>query len=125
MSRPTYPTLRVLTIVGALVLAALVLALMAAQKPADAAFPGENGKIAFVSQKWLGSQVGYANPEIRTIAPAGTDARTLIVGALSPAFSPDGKRIAFVCTGGNFAPDICVMNANGSGVTNVTNTPDR
>ena len=40
-------------------------------------------------------------------------------------FKNQGKCIAFVCTGGNFAPDICVMNANGSGVTNVTNTPDR
>ena len=123
MSRPTYATLRVLTIVGALVLAALVLALMAAQKPADAAFPGENGKIAFESHKWLGPQVGYANPEIRTITPAGTDARTLIAGALSSAFSPDGRRIAFVCAGDNFSSDVCTMNTGGSGVANVTTTP--
>jgi WD40 repeat protein len=40
-----------------------------------------------------------------------------------PAFSPDGKKIAFgrLVKGGKF--DICVMNSDGSGRINLTNTP--
>ena len=56
----------------------------------------------------------------------GTDPRRLTRDAdedLSPAWSPDGSRIAFQSnrTGNN---EIYVMHADGSGVTNITNTPD-
>jgi tol-pal system beta propeller repeat protein TolB len=94
-------TLKVV-LVGALVAVALavllVLTLVAAERPAEAAFPGENGRIAYVSKTWLGPSVGSEDGEIYTIGPEGTDPRQLTDNAHSgenPVFSPDGARIAF------------------------------
>ena len=80
-----------------------LLALLAA-KPAEAAFPGKNGKIAFVSSR-------DANAEVYTIGPAGGAATRITFpngGSTEPAFSPDGTKIAF-----NRGGDIYVMGANG------------
>src|SRR5215210_226152 len=78
---------------GVLMLAAAVTA-----KPAEAAFPGANGKIAFTSDR-----VTLANPtgdrEIFTMNPNGTGVTQLTDNTepdYSPAFSADGTRIAFV-----------------------------
>ncbi len=74
---------------------------------AAAAFPGENGKIAFVSTRDAGSE------EIYTINPDGTDLQRLTNNGVSdemPAWSADGDRIAF-----ERGSAIAVMNADGSG----------
>ena len=108
----------------ALLCAACALAVTAT--PALATFPGHNGKIMFVH---------YADPEdestadIYTVSPDGRHLRNLTPN--SPAsddfasWSADGRRIAFWST--RRGPDnptgdqeIFVMNANGSGLRQVT-----
>ncbi|MDP9222594.1 MAG: hypothetical protein M3P18_01840 [Actinomycetota bacterium] len=85
--------------------------------------PVGNGLIAF--------DCGY---HICTVTPNGshlTDLETYDKGltALSPVFSPDGSKIVFrgylqgaVSGGANY--DIYVMTADGSGVTNLTTSPE-
>jgi Tol biopolymer transport system component len=68
-----------------LISAAVLLALAA---PAQAAFPGKNGKIAFTG----GSQL--ANYQLETIESDGTARDALFEGS-SPAWSADGRRLAF------------------------------
>ena len=93
---------------------------IATTQPAEAAFPGKNGKVAFVSNRDVGASEIYAmNPDgsgvTRLTFPTG--------GNGDPVFSPDGTKIAFK-SGGN---DIYVMNANGmnpdgTGAQRITNT---
>jgi Tol biopolymer transport system component len=48
---------------------------------------------------------------------------------VKPQFSPDGTKILFACVtygsafGNGHTADICTMNANGTGVVDITNTP--
>lgn len=120
MARPT--NLRLLAVVGALSLAAFVLALTATHKPARATLPGANGKIAFV-----GDNEGYMSG-IYTMNPDGSGLETLVPpGGLrggmyneSPSWSPDGQRMAFTKSHNvdeytNIYDGIYVMNADGSG----------
>ncbi|HYS00593.1 MAG TPA: hypothetical protein VEO58_16355, partial [Gemmatimonadales bacterium] len=61
-------------------------------------------------------------PELRVMDPAGSNVRTLFGGAAtyqSPAFSPNGSRIAFSSNrGGDF--DLYVINRDGTGLSHVT-----
>jgi Tol biopolymer transport system component len=122
MASSFYPKLRLLAIVGGLALAACVLALMAAHKPAEATFPGSNGKIAFHSFHTSGEESGV----ISTITADGKVLKRLTNASYqdsSPAFSPDGSRIAFSSNRYKLRDvDIFTMNPNGSGVKNVTKT---
>jgi Tol biopolymer transport system component len=99
--------------------AALCLLALVAVQPAEAAFPGNNGKIAFDSNRHV------AAGEIYTISPtAGTAARiTTSTTSSDPAYSPDGSRIAFVSTNPGDNYQIFVMNADGSGRRQVITDP--
>jgi Tol biopolymer transport system component len=120
MTRATYLPLKVLAIASVLALAACVLALMATHKPAGAAFPGENGRIAF-----YGSLLGAgSHDEIYTMLPDGSDRRQLTsttTAARLPAWSADGTKIAFnVVHQGSH--EIYTMNSDGSRLTQLTPT---
>jgi TolB protein len=98
-------------------LAAACVALVAlAQEPARATFPGENGSIAFVGRDADGTD------QIFTVSPAGGTPKQLTFDETrkeSPAWSPNGRRIAFVRSGPR-GRDIYTMKADGSGQAAVT-----
>jgi TolB protein len=89
---------------------------LAAPQPAEAAYPGKNGKIAFLSNR--------SGSNIFTISPNG-GAVTKITssnGVSDPAYSPNGTKIAFK-SGSRTNYEISVMKADGSGVRQLTDTP--
>ena len=94
--------------VGLAVVLAVAALLMAASGPAQAAFPGTNGRIAF-----------YTGGDVWTMDGDGTNPTKLTNNynaEANPAVSPDGSRIAY-----EFLPGIWVMNATGGAKTNLTN----
>ncbi len=102
--------------------AALALGLLAmlTAKPAEAAFPGKNGKIAFVSNRDTGGG------EIYTIKPDGSGATRITFptgGNSDPAFSPDGAKIAFKRSNDIYVMSANGMNSDGTGTQRITNTP--
>lgn len=74
-------------------------------------------RIAFESER-AGSY------DIYTMKVDGSDLRQLTSGgAYSPAWSPDGTAIAFMALSSSNNEDIFVMNADGTGVTQLTTDP--
>ena len=78
-----------------LLIVAAIAAMLLATATADAAFPGRNGRIAFV--RGVGPTFG---PMIFTMKPNGSDVRKLThdsngKGTFGPVFSPDGTRIVY------------------------------
>jgi Tol biopolymer transport system component len=87
--------------------------------PAQAAFPGANGKIVFA-----GTDAG--NTDVYTIpASGGGETRLTTDPAVDsdPAWSPDGTKIVFVSNRAPHAGDfeLYTMNADGSGQTRLAN----
>lgn len=100
-----------------LVLALVTIAVGAA--PASATFPGEDGLIAFDG----------AHPnEIFTAKPDGSELRRITSTGSSwsatPDWSPDGERIAFESGQASVGEHTYVMNADGSGETQLTSVGD-
>ena len=83
-----------------------------------AAFPGENGLIAFAGAREGNSEIYSMNPDSTAQRRLTTDPAVDI----DPAWSADGSRIAFTSNrSGN--DDIYVMDAQGRGVTQLTTSP--
>jgi TolB protein len=104
---------------NALTFAALAIAFVALGEPhgTNAAYPGTNGRIAYVERE------GQSDLHIWTMNPDGTDKDQLTTGAVrdeQPRYSPDGTMIAFH----RYIPDnnIWLMNADGSDLHKIPNT---
>jgi TolB protein len=101
----------------ATVVAACVL-LVGRSEPAKAAFPGENGRIAFVGR------VEGIGDQIFAIKPDGTGEKQLTTSPgsynITPSYSSDGSKIAWERNG-----DIWIMNADGTNRHSLTTSPAR
>jgi Tol biopolymer transport system component len=111
-----------LVLVAAAALMAVGLLALVGTKPAEAAFPGNNGKVAFTSSR------DFNNLEIYSMDPNGsnqTNLTNLNPGTNSGAsdfqasFNHDGTRIAFA-TNRNGNTEIYVMDDTGSNPTRLT-----
>jgi Tol biopolymer transport system component len=110
---------KTITILAAALFAATALALIAATRPAEAAFPGSNGAIAFVSlqgstdnkfQVFRMNSDGFGQTRLTDEPGHNWD----------PTWSPDGKKIAFTNHVVGVGSDIFQMDADGSDETNLT-----
>ena len=105
----------------AAMLAACGVAMLAVNEPAQAAFPGQNGRIAYVFHLPNGFH------EIYTMNPNGTDRKKLtnnLAYDTSPTYSPSGTKIAFASVREGDVSKIYTMNASdGSAKKPLTNTP--
>lgn len=114
-----YPGART-TLAAALMLAVVLLVLVASMAPAGAAFPGKNGKIAFVKENFRQGSSG-----IFTMNPDGSEQSKLGSG-YSPSWSADGQKVVFERFTGeseeDFNQDIFVMDADGTDVQQVTSS---
>jgi Tol biopolymer transport system component len=95
--------------------ACLIASLFTGASPAQATYPGINGRLAF------GLDTGNGNVDIYSVAPNGNDLRRLTAAPsfdACTAYSPDGRSIAFcsgVFTGPGQGPvQIWAMQANGN-----------
>jgi uncharacterized protein (DUF2147 family) len=79
-----------LRILGAAVLVACAVALLAVSGEAEATFPGKNGKIAYNN----GGVIYTINPD----GSAKTKVTNTYVSGYPIDFSPDGKKIAYTLT---------------------------
>jgi len=87
---------------------------VAGARPAEAAYPGGNGKIAFISNR-------DGSNDIRTMNPDGSGATKLTNDGgvdSAPVWSPDGQRLVYQ----GVDDRIWVINADGTGAMELTPT---
>ena len=86
--------------------------MLATVPPAQATYLGHNGKIAYTR-----------GGEVWTMDPDGSNQAPLVNDAINPAWSADGRRLAFGCRliSGAFSRNICTANADGTSVTALDN----
>jgi Tol biopolymer transport system component len=130
---------RVLLWASVAALLALLVTVSATEKPAQAAFPGENGKFLYCQESYLDEpcELFSMNSDLSerkqlTFLP---DSPFVGQGDTDPQSSPDGSKIAFSRAtyiekdvGGGiieeiYTVDIHVMNADGSGLREVADDP--
>lgn len=76
-----------------------LVAALAVAAPAQATFPGANGRIAFT---WSRGGDAFESPPhprlvgVMSVQPDGSDRRLVARGGTSPVYSPSGSRIAFM-----------------------------
>jgi Tol biopolymer transport system component len=106
------------------VVVAVVLVGAALPAPALAAFPGQNGKLAFSA--YMHQEL---DPQLETMDPDGSGRQLLIDPdePLSPTWSPDGTKVAYIDNGdvdqfGHVGDEIYVVNADGTGKTRLTSS---
>ncbi len=106
-------------VLAAAALAASLLISIAAVTSAQPA-QGDKAEIAFASNRagngmdiWVMNADGTRQ---RQLTPNGVD-------GFAPAWSPDGRRIAFIRVDSAFNTEVYVMNANGKGEQNLTSDP--
>jgi TolB protein len=97
--------------------------------PADATFPGENGKIAF--RRFLNEERTWG--AVFTVRPDGSGERQITKPPQgfvdrNPDISPDGRRIAFEREGVDCGPDcsfneVFVVNSDGTHLKQLTRNP--
>src|SRR5215217_5366900 len=100
--------LGIATTMVAAMLAACGVAMLAVKEPAQAAYPGGNGRIAYVANLPNGLH------EIYTMKPNGTDRKQLTDDSVydtSPTYSPSGTKIAFASVREGGVSEIYTMNA--------------
>jgi len=114
-----YGVFRGLLAVALAAILAVVLLAMVATTPAQAAFPGQNGKIVY--------DYDDGDVEIYSMDPDGSNQTNLTNSPSSieaeARVSPDGKKIVFASDRDNPGgkPKIYTMNADGSNQTRITN----
>ena len=118
---------------GALAALSLLVGLSMGVAPANATFPGTNGKIACDGARGSAppspAPANFSQSEVYAMNPDGSGVRLLTtnegVRDLDPSYSPNGAKIAFDSrpVGANTASDVHTMNADGSAVRRVTFAP--
>jgi Ca2+-binding RTX toxin-like protein len=93
-------------------------ALALAARPAQAAFPGQNGRIAFTSIR-DDSPLRDDSIGIDTINTDGSGQTRLMAGT-NPAFSADRSKIAFEAAPANREREIYTMNADGGAASRLS-----
>lgn len=96
--------------------------IVAADGSGERTVPGAIGGDGALSPDGTTLAYGYGQ-DVLLVNLDGSNSRTLAVGvpASEPAWSPDGAQIAFGCVmNGN--QEICVVNADGSNLRNITNS---
>lgn len=101
-----------------LVTASFAALLLVGGGPAGAAFRSHNGLIAFTSSTYVNGDVTAVS--IGAVSPEGGSERTLVSGAEDPAWSPDGKHLAFDSKRAGDFSHVYVADATGANVHQLT-----